>query len=52
MTPLMGTARRLALTWGAYCEMSSELHRFKQAVVNAVRAARSGGFADETDRSS
>jgi len=50
LTPLMGTARRLALTWGAYCEITSELHRFKQAVVNAVRAAREGGFADESDQ--
>ncbi|MDJ1006481.1 MAG: pyruvate kinase [Paracoccaceae bacterium] len=50
LTPLMATARRLALTWGAYCEITSELHRFKQAVVNAVRAAREGGFADETDQ--
>jgi len=50
LTPLIGTARRLALTWGAHCEITSELHRFKQAVVNAVRAAREGGFADETDQ--
>jgi len=50
LTPLIGTARRLALTWGAHCEITSELHRFKQAVVNAVRAAREGGFADESDQ--
>lgn len=50
LTPLIGTARRLALTWGVYCEITSELQRFKQAVVNAVRAARDGGFADETDQ--
>lgn len=49
MTPLRGTARRLSLTWGTQCVMTGELERFKQAVVNAARAARSNGYADETD---
>ena len=50
LTPLIGTARRLALSWGVQCEITSELQRFKQAVVNAVRAARDGGFAQESDQ--
>jgi len=39
--------RRLRLTWGTHCVMTPSLERFKQAVVNAVRAARDYGFADE-----
>lgn len=50
MTSLRGTARRLALSWGTNCVMTGELQRFKQAVVNAARAARVGGFADTTDQ--
>ena len=30
--------------------MTGELTRFKMAVVNAARAARAGGFADEDDQ--
>jgi pyruvate kinase len=50
MTSLRGTARRLCLSWGCHCVMTVELERFKGAVVNAARAARSGGFATETDQ--
>jgi pyruvate kinase len=50
MTSLQGTARRLALSWGCNCVMTPELERFKGAVVNAARAARSGGFATEADQ--
>ncbi len=50
MTSLRGTARRLALSWGCHCVMTSELERFKSAVVNAARAARAAGFASETDQ--
>ena len=50
MTSLRRTARRLALSWGCNCVMTPELERFKDAVVNAARAARAGGFADETDQ--
>jgi pyruvate kinase len=49
MTSMMGTARRLSLTWGLHCVKTSELDRFKTAVINAVRAARSDGFAEATD---
>ena len=50
MTSRRGTARRLALSWGCNCVMTGELERFKMAVVNAARAARAGGFADENDQ--
>ncbi len=50
MTSRVATARRLCLTWGAYCVMSDELGRFKQAVVRAVRAATSEGFATIEDQ--
>jgi pyruvate kinase len=49
LTSLRGTARRLAMSWGCNCVMTSELGRFKMAVVDAARAARKGGFATETD---
>lgn len=50
LTSQRGTARRLALTWGTDCYMAGELDRFKMAVVNAARAARSSGYAFETDQ--
>ncbi len=50
MTSQRHTARRLTLTWGTSCVMTGELERFKQAVVNAARAARSLGHAGEDDQ--
>ncbi|MCK0126954.1 pyruvate kinase [Gelidibacter sp. F2691] len=51
LTPLRGTARRLCLSWGTNCFVTaSVVERFKAAVVSAARAARSSGFADETDQ--
>ena len=50
LTPLTGTARRLALTWGLHCVVVPEVDRFKMAVVSAARAARDHGFAGEEDR--
>lgn len=50
MTHLMGTARRLSLHWGTHCVLTGEVDRFKMAVVNAVRATRRDGFAEETDQ--
>ena len=49
LTPLRGTARRLALSWGVNCVMTGELDRFKKAVVGAARAAREEGFATADD---
>ncbi|MDO5632442.1 MAG: pyruvate kinase [Paracoccus sp. (in: a-proteobacteria)] len=49
MSSLMGTLRRLSLSWGCHCFKTPELVRFKQAVVNAARVARDQGFADDDD---
>ncbi len=50
LTPLIGTARRLCLSWGVNCVQSGEVERFKMAVVAAARAARESGLADERDQ--
>ncbi|MEP1520566.1 MAG: pyruvate kinase alpha/beta domain-containing protein, partial [Ascidiaceihabitans sp.] len=50
MTPLVGTARRLALSWGINCVQTSMMDRFKGAVVSAAKAARDQGYADESDQ--
>jgi len=50
LTPQVGTARRLSLTWGLHCCVTEPVERFKLAVVAAARAAREDGFADETDK--
>jgi pyruvate kinase len=50
MTHMIGAARRLSLTWGLHCVLTGKLERFKQAVVNAARAARSEGFSSEGDQ--
>lgn len=50
LSPLIGPLRRLCLTWGSHCVLTEELERFKQAVVNAARAARDFGFADENQQ--
>jgi pyruvate kinase len=49
LTPLIGTARRLALSWGTNCVVTEVLDRFKMAVVSAARAAREEGFAEASD---
>jgi len=49
LTPLIGTARRMCLTWGTHCVITGEVERFKMAVVSAARAARALGIADEGD---
>lgn len=50
LTPLENTARRLCLTWGTKCYMTGVVDRFKMAVVNAARASRDMGFAEESDQ--
>lgn len=50
MTSMIGTARRLCLTWGLHCVKTSEIDRFKTAVINAARAVRKDGFAEATDQ--
>ncbi|MBD3664761.1 pyruvate kinase [Sulfitobacter aestuariivivens] len=49
LTPLIETARRLALSWGCNCVMTGRLDRFKMAVISAAKAAREEGFADQDD---
>lgn len=51
LTPLRGTARRLCLSWGISCYVTSgEIERFTMAVVSAARAARSSGLATDDDQ--
>lgn len=50
LTPIQATARRLALSWGLHCVTTPEVERFKLAVVQASRACRKDGFANEEDR--
>ena len=50
LTPFIGTARRLALSWGLHCVVTERVDRFKMAVVSAARAARADGFATEDER--
>ncbi|MCP5085254.1 MAG: pyruvate kinase [Rhodobacteraceae bacterium] len=50
LTPLKGTARRLTLVWGLHCVETSEVTRFKMAVVSAARAIRNDGFATDSDK--
>ena len=49
LTPLMSTARRLALTWGTHCVICEPQGRLKGAVIAAVKAARADGFAGIED---
>ncbi len=49
LTPLVGTARRLCLSWGMHCVMTSAVSRFKMAVVGAARAAEKYGFGTDSD---
>ena len=50
ITPLVGTARRLALSWGLHCVVTDDVDRFKMAVVSAARAARDYGFATDEEK--
>jgi pyruvate kinase len=50
LTPLMGTARRLCLTWGTHCVITEPQDRFKGAVIAAARVARRDGFATEKEQ--
>lgn len=49
LTPLMSTARRMALTWGLHCAICEPQERFKGAVLAAVHVARRDGFAGVED---
>ena len=47
LTHVESVLRRMCLTWGTHCVITPQLGRFKEAVVNATRAAREFHFADE-----
>ncbi len=49
LTPLMSTARRMALTWGLHNAICEPQERFKGAVLAAVHVARRDGFAGVED---
>ncbi len=48
LTHVESVLRRMCLTWGTHCVITPQLTRFKEAVVNATRAAREFNFADES----
>ena len=50
LTPKITIARRLTLNWGLHCIVTEELERFNMAVVNAAKAARMYGFANNDDK--
>lgn len=50
LTSVRGTARRLALTWGVNSMVTTDVNRFKLAVVNAAKSAREEGYATEEDQ--
>lgn len=50
LSPITATLRKLCLTWGVHAVRCDEVDRFKMAVVNAARAARDYGFADESNQ--
>lgn len=50
LTPLVRTARRMALSWGCNCVVTETVDRFKGAVVAAALAARKHGFATTEDQ--
>jgi len=50
MTPNLGTARRLALLWGAHCVHSADIRGFNDMVQKAVRAAHREGIAKAGER--
>jgi pyruvate kinase len=49
LTPLMSSARRMALTWGLHCVICEPQVRLKGAVLAAVKVARDEGFAGMED---
>ncbi len=50
MTSQKKTVRKMTLYWGLHCVETDSVDRFKDAVVYAVRVARSSGFAEADDK--
>ncbi|MSP30360.1 MAG: pyruvate kinase [Acetobacteraceae bacterium] len=45
LTPLIETARRMAVVWGVHAVVSADVHSMTEAVAKAVRVAQAEGFA-------
>src|SRR3954447_748839 len=50
LTPDLGTARRLALLWGAHCVHLADIKNFNDMVQKAVRTAQREGLAKPGER--
>src|SRR5580692_1650725 len=50
LTPSLGTARRLALLWGAHCVHQADIKSFNDMVQKAVRTAHREGVAKSGER--
>jgi pyruvate kinase len=50
LTSNLGTARRLAVLWGAHCVHTSDVKSFTDMVQKAVRIAHREGFAEPGQR--
>jgi pyruvate kinase len=50
LTPDLGTARRLALLWGAHCVHLADIKNFNDMVQKAVRTAQREGIAKAGER--
>jgi len=49
LTPLLDTARRMAVVWGVHAVVVPEVHSMGEAVNRAARAALTEGFAVHGD---
>jgi pyruvate kinase len=49
LTPLIDTARRMAVVWGVHAVVVPEVHSMGEAVSRAARAALTEGFASHGD---
>ena len=50
LTPVLDTARRMALTWGVHPIQTEDAHNFADMVARAVRAARQHKIAAAGER--
>lgn len=50
LTPILRTARRLAIVWGLHCTVTEDAKSFQDMINKACRAALGGGFARIDDR--
>ncbi|HEY2071311.1 MAG TPA: pyruvate kinase [Rhizomicrobium sp.] len=50
LTPLLETARKLSIVWGAYCVLTEDAHDLDDVVERASRIAYDEGFAQPSER--